>query len=468
MHKELRIRSFIPNIPFCRFLLNLSLANLFSVLTTTPLLLLTHNPNVSQPGYPLSSLTVALDAALTTAASASVLAQLLMGVDQYLAVTDPLQYRTKINKHRCLVLCCSAWIFSLVIGGLVALDGAVAIFDEDDSSSAALFSPLLSTSTFCLVFICPFLLLVYIYGRVFIAAHGNSMRTRKNSLSSSNVDAGHTSQAEKARRELNLRNHLSAGGTGTTAYHQVKPMMKTYSRSVSTRSFASSSVSSSSSSSSSMKQRLSVVAAASADAIFKREEARAARVAFVVILCLAVCWAPLCATLLVRGYGVAVPALSRTVVAALASLSPTLTPFLYAYRSRRVLRDVRRVFGLRRKQYLRRRGRFAFAAIHSHPTTFIPEVRVEAEEGQGDGARAAASRMKSLSCPDLEEIVVAEEKEGRSRKIGRAVALEAELRPMLEVVDKRQRESISSESSETTNAISNASTVTSTDTFLSV
>ncbi len=45
--------------------------------------------------------------------SASMLAQLLIGIDQHLAVVNPLHYHRRINELKCHILCCSTWIISI-------------------------------------------------------------------------------------------------------------------------------------------------------------------------------------------------------------------------------------------------------------------------------------------------------------------------------------------------------------------
>ena len=53
---------------------------------------------------------------MTTGSSASIFSQLLIGVDQHLAVLHPLHYHRRINSNRCLVLCLVSWIGSVGIG----------------------------------------------------------------------------------------------------------------------------------------------------------------------------------------------------------------------------------------------------------------------------------------------------------------------------------------------------------------
>jgi hypothetical protein len=53
---------------------------------------------------------------ITTVSSASVFSQLLIGVDQHLAVLHPLHYHRRINSNRCLVLCFVSWIGSVGFG----------------------------------------------------------------------------------------------------------------------------------------------------------------------------------------------------------------------------------------------------------------------------------------------------------------------------------------------------------------
>ncbi len=53
---------------------------------------------------------------MTVVSSASIFSQVLIGLDQHLAVLHPLHYHRRINKIRCLILCLGSWILSIGIG----------------------------------------------------------------------------------------------------------------------------------------------------------------------------------------------------------------------------------------------------------------------------------------------------------------------------------------------------------------
>ena len=71
--------------------------------------------------YPLC---VADRLVVTVVCSASIFSQILIGVDQHLAVLQPLHYHRRINTNKCLLMCLASWLASAVFG---ILDVSVAV-----------------------------------------------------------------------------------------------------------------------------------------------------------------------------------------------------------------------------------------------------------------------------------------------------------------------------------------------------
>ena len=178
-----------------RFLLNLVVANLFSCAFVTPFLLW------DAVGYSEISNVVCsvFTVVLVVSSSASMYSQLLIGVDQYLAVTEPLHYHRKINKSRCRFLCVASWLFSLSIGFLSLVsetqNGAGVDYGTPGvpshlraCRSDARWNAPSALAYFCLSFGLPFLALLYVYTKIFCAAHSNSAKTRRNSVCSASFD----------------------------------------------------------------------------------------------------------------------------------------------------------------------------------------------------------------------------------------------------------------------------------------
>ena len=98
-----------------------------------------------------------------------------------------------------------------------------------------------------------------------------------------------------------------------------------------------------------------------------REESKAARVTVLIVVVVGVTWSPHLSALLPPNQELAAPWLHHLIVAFLNSYS-ALSPVIFAFRSRRVQRDLRKVFGLRSRR---------------------------------SGRQEALSRLKSYSCPHL-------------------------------------------------------------------
>ena len=210
LHCLLNVTSHVINIilPF-RFLLNLVAANLFSCAFVTPFLLWDAASHSEISDLVCSAFTVIL----VVSSSVSMYSQLLIGLDQYLAVTEPLHYHRKINKARCRFLCVASWLFSLSLGLLslvsenpsggaveYGLPGVPSHLRGCRARSAAAWSAPSALSYFFLSFGLPFLALLYFYTKIFCAAHSNSAKTRRNSVCSASFDHVQQQQSQKEQQ----------------------------------------------------------------------------------------------------------------------------------------------------------------------------------------------------------------------------------------------------------------------------
>lgn len=100
-----------------RFVMNLIASNLLTSLFLTPLLMLDAPPTSFG-----SSLCVISEGASSLVVASSILSVLLIAIDQYFAVVDPLRYRTRIDKLKCAVLIVSTWLVSIIAGLLAAFN----------------------------------------------------------------------------------------------------------------------------------------------------------------------------------------------------------------------------------------------------------------------------------------------------------------------------------------------------------
>jgi len=120
-----------------RFLMNLVAVNLITCMVQIPLLLLDSMeaiqlPNPAGTEECLCRLTRGL---WVTLSSASMFAQLLIGIDQHLAVVHSLHYHNRINESRCRTMCLATWIFSILLGLLASFDPLIMTSSPSSSSS---------------------------------------------------------------------------------------------------------------------------------------------------------------------------------------------------------------------------------------------------------------------------------------------------------------------------------------------
>ena len=183
------------HVTYFRFLLNLVIANLFSCAFVTPFLLWDAVSYSEIPNVVCSVFTVIL----VVSSTASMYSQVLIGLDQYLAVTEPLHYHRKITKPRCRLLCVASWLISLSIGFLSLVSenrsghgidyGILGVPSHLRACrSGARWNAPSALTYFCLSFGLPFVALMYVYTKIFCAAHSNSAKTRRNSVCSASFD----------------------------------------------------------------------------------------------------------------------------------------------------------------------------------------------------------------------------------------------------------------------------------------
>jgi predicted membrane protein len=286
-----------------RFVINLHCTNLVSTCVLLPVALL------NAIDHPIGE---GVAAAMCTA---SVLAVLLISLDQYCAVVDPLRYHARISKARSVGLMLAAWSMASLLG---VLHGAGEWSERERyrTTFAAIF--------FALVFFLPFVAILWMYVCIYSAAHNNSKRTRK-------TGSGPVTPAEHPEaldEEPSVRSTMS-----------------------------------------SLKYRIS-----NASMFRYREETRAARVSALVIVMALVCWLPYVTVLGLRTL-TDIPLYVHYVSITLLVSAALISPWLFAYRNRRIQREARRLLGipLRDKDGRSRRS--------PQQQKLMPALQLMAEEG---------------------------------------------------------------------------------------
>ena len=277
-----------------------------------------------------------------TLSCASMLAQLLIGIDQHLAVVQSLRYHTRINESRCLLMCLGTWLASVLLGFLAGFDVSLLTKPSDATASIQMFnscqtvgnSNSYQTPVVILVVVLgfglPLVSIAVIYCRIFCAAHHNSARTRRNSASSTTMEAVNPPIYYGTKfLEVNSGT-LNGGRTGSTASNisNVSKLSNTLKVS--------------------MRNKMNH---ASAMLLYygQVEEGRAAKLTVAILFMIVLCWSPSHIIMMIETCGIELPFWCRS-LAILAGVSSTvITPLLYAYRSKRIQRDIRKGLGFKHK-----------------------------------------------------------------------------------------------------------------------
>lgn len=296
--------------------------------------------------------------------TASIFSILLIGVDQYFAVVHPLRYHFYIDKYRSTALIGSCWIFSILLASLDVTISSDCNFWHFCSRHIREFDQIRSTLRvaysliyFFLVIVTPFVTICAIYVCIYTAAHKNSERMRKSASTNSTATPNSYSQLplktqdssddslsdETARRStipkvhsapnfinlVNLSEEEKETARETVDKIQV-PRIPKVTRSSSDRVSHKNIIVS-------LKCRISNAS------VFKyREETRAAKISLLVIFMVLICYTPYGLAVLLNTdlYKPKMPRFFNYIALVLLVISNTISPFLFAYRSRRVQREL--------------------------------------------------------------------------------------------------------------------------------
>lgn len=294
--------------------------------------------------------------------TASILSILLIAIDQYFAVTHPLRYHTFIDKFKSLKLLISTWFVSTIfgiMGSFVRTESNVWNFctkKYPQSELQIIFNVIYSFTYLTLIILVPFVVICVIYGCIYCAAHRNSERMRKTNSGSStnNLDLYVQIPLDENRFKVKVNSSDNL---------QVETDLPTLPKVKSAPNFANlektrlnslpnittpkvsheNSLRSNSSFINNLKTKIS-----NASLFRYREETRAAKISILVIFMVLVCYVPygVALTLNTNVFAVLAPNNFNSVALSLLVLANLLSPFLFAYRNRRIQRELRRLFGL--------------------------------------------------------------------------------------------------------------------------
>ncbi|PSN51487.1 hypothetical protein C0J52_00760 [Blattella germanica] len=309
--------------PSNRFVLSLVLANLMTSLIVVPVLLVQVLHREMAALWWLRQASAGLTTFVVTSAIFSVLA---IAVDRYNAVLSPLHYAMTITRQRSRAMIAGAWGVAGVLavppflGALVspiAVHPRIELFAANCTSSAEgeVFRLTYALVLVTLGFTLPLFALCWIYARMYNAAHRNSERTRRHSIS---ANPGEQVVSSSRGGSLDLPAPPQSNGTP----ENFKRTWKNPPLSVGMP-----------------KRRCSN---ASISTLLFREEGRAVKTAAMVIASYLFCWTPYFVTLLVDTWGgvgayviepYLVPEPFRSLALLTALSSGCITPFIYVFRN---------------------------------------------------------------------------------------------------------------------------------------
>ena len=303
-------------------IINLLLVNVTSLLLLLPLVALDSLP------MSMASLQCELSQAVSQVVAAlSLLSTLLVAYDQYLAVLRPLRYHHHMTRAISSALISSVWTISL-LSCLPSLFLTVPspLWQVCNHSSPSLAPLLASFAITFLTVLLPSVLLAVIYCHIFSEAHISSARNRKNSLAPASSDSIYC---------------IASTAAGPLGVSQADLLGASRMRAVSMETVPSRSTS------------VSVCQVRVATSHLHWEEGRAAMVCLASMAALLLCWAPLYITSTVHTASLLLssplplPAWIPFLLHLLSLLYSLVSPFLFAYRHRKIRQEVRRLWGFR-------------------------------------------------------------------------------------------------------------------------
>ena len=303
-------------------IINLLLVNVTSLVLLLPLVALDSLPTG------LVSLQCELSQAVSQMVAAlSLLSTLLVAYDQYLAVLRPLRYHHHMTRAISSVLICSAWTISLLscLPSLF-LTMPSPLWQVCPIHPSSLLPSLASLATTFFTVLLPSVLLVVIYCHIYSEAHTSSAKNRKSSLAPASSDSIYC---------------IASTAAGPLGLSQTDLLGASRMRAVSMETVPSRSTS------------VSIPHVRIATSHLHWEEGRAAMVCLASMAALLLCWAPVyiastvhTASLLLNT-PILLPPWLPFLLHLLSLLYSFVSPFLFAYRHRKIRQEVRRLWGLR-------------------------------------------------------------------------------------------------------------------------
>lgn len=266
--------------------------------------------------------------------AACVLSVLMIGVDQYFAVIDPLRYHSSINATSSVIMIVLAWTVSASFGVFGSLNvnerspwlACERLSQQDFSFLPKIYQLIFPLVFVLLIFVVPFGSICWIYVSICSAARENNERTKRNGST-------HNCVTESAPLDYTI----------VSTIHESVEYTPTEKKTPSIKSLHHSSTKSSLKSTSSfivnsLRHRIS-----NASMFRYREDTRAARISILVIVMTLICWLPFTLTLLLHSplFGkIDIPSPFKQIGILTLSLNTVVSPLIFAHRNRRIHREL--------------------------------------------------------------------------------------------------------------------------------
>lgn len=302
----------------------------------------------------------------------SIFSILLIGINQYFGVIHSLRYHSYITKCRSTVFIVGSWFVAIFFALLssVTYNSTNNLWHfcqqiQQPSDTTKIFNTIYAFSYFVVVILVPFVAICVIYGCIYMAAHKNSERMRK-STSATNTNCldyapvtnnhnnvitiqNHDRLAVMDERRKSLpKVHSAPNFTHLLKHESCKDVIISTPNSHSDE-INKNKVTRTCSDRNTNKFISTLKHKISNASVFRyREETRAAKISFLVIFMVLICYIPYGITLVLNSEYINIKTNSILHYLSLILLifSNIISPFLFGYRNKRVKREIGKIFGI--------------------------------------------------------------------------------------------------------------------------
>lgn len=307
---------------------------------------------------------------------ACVLSVVMIGVDQYFAVVDPLRYHASIKATTSVLMIMVAWTVAAVFGvlGAFSADGGCAWYACERLADSGASSPLRLPQCYRLVFaglfvafafVAPFGAICWIYLSICSAARQNHRRAKRNG-SAASCGNGAPQEAALLEYASTIREYVEFDDADEGSPRRTPPPPSSTrwpppppppapsagdspAKPLHHSSTKGSLKSTSSSIVNSLRHRIS-----NASMFRYREETRAARISVLVIVMALFCWLPFTLVLVARSplllAHLSLPHYVKQMGILSLSSNAVVSPLIFAHRNRRIHRELCRLFRVSRRR----------------------------------------------------------------------------------------------------------------------